>query len=242
MPPLVSSNQSAQIAAASSLQFVLPEIVTAFKQQTGHNLRVTYGSSGNFLRQIVQGAPFELFLSADESYATMLVEKKLTVDSGRVYALGRLAVITPENSGIALTPDLSSFATALEEGHLQHFAIANPDHAPYGRAARETLQALGLWQALQPRLVKGENVAQATQFAISGSSQGGIVAYALALAPAISRLSRVLPIDQSRHQPIRQRMVLLKSAGGIARLFYDFLSEPEAQAIFQRRGFEVPQV
>jgi len=241
VPASAISSQHPQIAAASSLQFVLPEIAAAFKQETGQGLRITYGSSGNFRRQIVQGAPFELFLSADESYVTALVEQALTVDAGRVYALGRLAVITPKNSAITLTQNLSSFATALREGRLHHFAIANPDHAPYGRAARETLQSVGLWQAIQPRLIKGENATQATQFAISGTSQGGLVAYALALAPAVSRVSEVLPIDQSQHQPIRQRMVLLKNAGSISRLFYEFLGKPLSQAIFQRYGFEVSQ-
>jgi molybdate transport system substrate-binding protein len=240
VPAGAISSQYPQVAAASSLQFVLPEIAAAFKRETGHGLRITYGSSGNFRRQITQGAPFDLFLSADESYVRALSEQNLTVDSGRVYALGRVAAIVPKNSSIKLTQDLSGFSSAIAAGQLQHFAIANPDHAPYGKAARETLQAIGLWQTIEPFLVKGENASQAMQFAVSGSSQGGIVAYALALTPNIASVSEVMPIDQSRHQPISQRMVLLKGSGEVARLFYDFIGSPQALRILKAYGFEIP--
>jgi len=232
--------QYPQVAAASSLQFVLPEIASAFKRETGHGLRITYGSSGNFRRQITQGAPFELFLSADEGYARALSEQSLTLDPGRVYALGRVAAIVPRNSRIKLTQDLSGFAAAIKAGQLQHFAIANPDHAPYGKAARETLKANGLWQAIEPFLVKGENASQAMQFAVSGSSQGGIVAYALALTPSIASISEVMLIDQSRHEPISQRMVLLKGSGEVARLFYDFIGSPTARKILKSYGYDMP--
>jgi len=240
LPSVAQSVQNPRIAAASSLQFVLPEIAAAFKQETGHNLRITYGSSGNFRRQITQGAPFDLFLSADEAYVHALSEQRLTIDSGRVYALGRVAVIVPKNSDIELTQDLSGFAAAIDGGQLQHFAIANPDHAPYGKAAREALQAIGLWKAIEPFLVKGENASQALQFAVSGSSQGGIVAYALALTPSIASISEVMLIDQSRHAPISQRMVLLKGAGEVARQFYDFIGSPTAREILKAYGYDIP--
>lgn len=240
VPFALQADQIAKIAAASSLQFVLPEIAAAFKQETGYGLRITYGSSGNIRRQVTQGAPFELFLSADESYVSALSEQGLAVDSGRVYALGRVAAIVPKESKIKLTQDLSGFAVAIEAGQLQHFAIANPDHAPYGKAARETLQAFGLWQAMKPFLVKGENASQAMQFAVSGSSQGGIVAYALALTPNIASISEVILIDQSWHEPISQRMVLLKGSGDVARLFYDFIGSPEAREILKAYGYDIP--
>jgi molybdate transport system substrate-binding protein len=234
------AGQPPQFAAASNLQYVLPEILSAFKRQTGFVARVTYGSSGNFRRQIAQGAPFELFLSADESYVDALVGQDLTVGSSRVYALGRIAAIVPISSDIELTRDLSGIRSAIEEGRLHHFAIANPDHAPYGRAARETLQAVGLWQSIQPYLIKGENASQATQFAVSGSSEGGIIPYALAISPSIARLSRVMPIPQSLHLPIRQRMVLLNGAGEIARQFFEFVGSAESRSIFTRYGYEIP--
>jgi len=148
----------------------------------------------------------------------------------------------PKNSSIILTQDLSGLRSAIENGDLNHFAIANPDHAPYGRAARETLESIGLWEAIQPYLIKGENASQATQFAISGSSQGGIVPYALAISPAIASISEVMPIPQSRHQPIRQHKVLLNGAGNITRQFYDFISSPESRTIFARYGYELPSM
>jgi molybdate transport system substrate-binding protein len=229
-----------RIAAASSLQYALPEILQAFQSQTGLSVRVTYGSSGNFSRQIAQGAPFQLFLAADESYIAALVEQGLTLDSGQVYALGRVAAIVPKSSDIKLTQDLSGLRSAIDQGRLQRFAIANPDHAPYGRAARETLESLGLWQSIRPYLVMGENASQATQFAISGSSQGGIVPFTLAISPAVANAARVMLIPASLHRPIRQRMVLLAGAGETARRFFDFVGGAESRSIFTRYGYEIP--
>jgi molybdate transport system substrate-binding protein len=229
-----------RVAAASSLQFVLPEIAAAFRARTGHGLLITYGSSGNFSRQIEQGAPFELFLSADQAYVEGLVEQGLTTDAGRDYALGKIAAIVPLTGRIRLTPDLAGIAQAIAAGELEHFAIASPEHAPYGRAAREALTALGLWQSLQPLLIRGENAAQALQFATSGSSQGGIVPYAFALVPAIAASNQVILLASTLHQPLRQRMVLLKSAGPVAREFFAFMGASEAGAILQRSGFDLP--
>lgn len=234
------AQQLPQIAVASSLQFVMPEIVAAFKQRTGYAPRITYGSSGNFSRQINQGAPFQLFMSADVSYVEALNQLGKTIGDGRDYALGRLAVVVPENSRMVLTADLKFLRDAIESHELRHFAIANPDHAPYGRAARETLMSLEMWKIIQPYLVKGENASQATQFAISGSSQGGLVPYAMALSEAISALSDVLPIPQSLHQPIRQRVVLLKGASEQAKSFYEFIASEEARDIFERYGYGNP--
>jgi len=235
----VHAGQPPRIAAAASLQFALPEIVDAFQRKTGVGARVTYGSSGNFRRQIAQGAPFELFLSADEQYAVDLVRLGFTIDSSRAYALGRIVIIVPKGSDIELSPDLTGLRSAIDRDSLKHFAIANPDHAPYGRAAREALQSLDMWQAIQPFLVKGENASQATQFAISGSSEGGIVPYSHAMSPDIARFSDNMPIPESHHQPIRQHMVLLRGASDIAGQFFEFLGEAEAIAIFEKNGYGV---
>ena len=234
------AQQTPNVAAASSLQFVLPEIVAAFQRESGRLVRITYGSSGNLGRQIAQGAPFELFLSADAFYVENLVEKGFTIDSAQVYALGSIAVIVAKSSNIKLSENLSEIGMAMEQGKLTHFAIANPEHAPYGRAAREALQSYGLWESLQARLLRGENASQATQFAVSGASAGGIVPYTLALSPVISRGSDVMLIPQSRHQPIRQYMVLLTDAGEVAHQFFEFLGGAESQAIFRRNGYEIP--
>lgn len=242
LPLAVQAGQVPRIAAASSLQFALPEVLAEFKRQSGHSVRATFGSSGNFRRQIIQGASFELFLSANESYVNALVDRGLTVDSGVIYTQGRIALVVPKNSELKPGDNLSGLRQALEKNEITRFAIANPDHAPYGRAAREALKTHGLWNVIQPFIVKGENASQATQFAVSGSSQGGIVPYALAVSPIIAESNQVVLIPQSSHQPIGQRMVLLKGAGDVARQLYDFISGAQAQAIFTQFGYESPSV
>jgi molybdate transport system substrate-binding protein len=229
------------IAAASDVKFTLTEIADRFRGETGRTVRISYGSSGDFRRQIAQGAPFELFLSADESYVQALQEEGFTLDRGILYGLGRLALYVPHGS--SLTPDaelLNNLATALKEGRLRRFAIANPEHAPYGRAAREVLVKLGLWDRIQNHLVLGENAAQAVQFVISGSAQGGFIPLALALASEVSSRGRFVVVSPEWHSPLRQRMVLLRNAGDTARRFYAFIQGPVAWAIFERYGFVRP--
>ena len=236
----VRADDLPQIAAASSLQFVMPVLIEAFQRESDFAPRLTYGSSGNFQRQISQGAPFELFMSADESYVTALNLAGLTKDKGKVYAFGQLAVIRPGHQNPDLNGNLSFIREAIASGKFGRFAIANPDHAPYGRAAREALIALDLWGLVQPYLVRGENASQALQFALSGSSQGGLVPYALTFAAAIRARAQFHVIDSGNHQPIRQRMVLMKNSGDRARRFYEFIASKPAQQIFESYGYLVP--
>jgi molybdate transport system substrate-binding protein len=228
------------VAAASDLKFALDEIAAAFRKQTGQALRISYGSSGNFMRQILQDAPFELFLSADEAFVFQLAEHGRTLDRGTLYATGRIVVFAPHASGLQPDAQLAGLRTALTDGQITRFAIANPEHAPYGRAAREALQTAGLWDALQGRLVLGENVSQAAQFAVSGSTQGGIFAYSLALAPAFAKAGRHVLIPESMHRPLRQRMVLTRKATAPARALYAFLQQPAARSVLARYGFALP--
>lgn len=233
--PSAGQDAPAKVAAASDLQFALPEIVAQFERATGKKVQLTFGSSGNFMRQIAQGAPFEIFLSADEGYVDKLFEQGLTQGRGVNYAVGRLTLYTQARSRIR--PDFADLRAALADGRLRHFAIANPEHAPYGRAAREVLQREELWQPLQQTLVLGENVSQAAQFVLSGSAQAGIVPYALALSPTMGAQGQFVLLDESTHAPLRQRMVLLKSAGPAATAFYAYLQAPEARTVLSRYGF-----
>jgi molybdate transport system substrate-binding protein len=228
------------IAAAADLKFALDEAAAAFQAQTGQRLRLSYGSSGNFYRQIVQGAPFQLFLSADENFVFQLAAQGLSPDRGQLYGIGRLVLFAPTGSALKPDPALSDLRLALSDGRLRKFAIANPEHAPYGRAAQQALQSAGLWAAITPKLVLGENVSQAAQFAVSGSTEGGIFAYSLALAPNFSQAGRYVLLPETLHQPLRQRMVLSKQAGPVAREFYAYLQGPAARAILKRHGFEQP--
>lgn len=231
----------ATVAAASDLKFALEEVATAFTQQTGHTMRLVFGSSGNFKTQILQGAPFHLFLSADEGFVYELADAGKTQDRGRPYAVGRIGIMVPPGSPLNADGELQDLAAALKDGRLRRFAIANPDHAPYGARAREALQHAGLWDAIRPRLVYGENISQAAQFATSGSTQGGIIAQSLALAPAVASTGSFQLIPQAWHQPLKQRMVLIKGAPPAARAFYEHLSQPAAQAVLKRYGFELPR-
>ncbi|WP_323768674.1 molybdate ABC transporter substrate-binding protein [Marinovum sp.] len=228
------------IAAAASLRFALPVLTGAFTARGGGPLRVTYGSSGTLAQQMRNGAPFALFLSADASYVQTLARAGTVTDEGTVYARGRLALIAPKG-GLAVDGAMDGLAAALETGAIRRFAIATPDHAPYGQRAREALQHRGLWEALQPHLVFGENVAQAAQFAISGNAQGGLVAASLAAAPAVEAQAVSARVPESWHSPLEQRMVLAPEAPATARAFHDFLLSPPAQEIFAAHGFAAPE-
>jgi molybdate transport system substrate-binding protein len=238
--PVAGAAEPPLIAAAADLRFALDEIVAAYTKETGQPVKVVYGSSGNFRRQIAEGAPFELFLSADEGYVLALAKDGFTVDDGVPYATGRLALVVPAGSPLKLDASLGDVAAAVADGRLRKFAIANPEHAPYGRAAREALQRAGAWDVVASHLVLGENVSQAAQFATSGSAQGGIVALSLVLAPGGLGSARYVAIPASMHAPLRQRMVLTKRAAAAAREFYRHLQQPAARAVLARYGFTLP--
>lgn len=230
------------VAAASSLQFALEEAAAQFTQQTGHALRLNFGSSGNFRRQIAQGAPFELFLSADEGFVQALYDEGYVDNAGVIYARGRLAWVQPAGryslpSEQAPLAGVQEAITAWEEGQRLRVAIASPEHAPYGMAAREVLQEVGLWEASEPLRVQGENVSQAMQFALSDEARGGLVAYSLAVAPALAERSEAVLMPETWHTPLRQRMVLTPQAGEVAHAFYEWLQQADAKAIFETYGF-----
>lgn len=231
---------AARIAAASDLKFALDELAATFEERTGRRVEVSYGSSGNLFRQIVQGAPFEMFLSADEAFVTRLVRRGLTEDEGTLYAVGRVVLFQPAHAPWRVEAGLAGLRAALREGRLKRFAIANPEHAPYGRAAEQVLRSQGLWEQVAPHLVLGENVSQAAQFATAGSTQGGIFAYSLALAPTVAERGAYLLLPEAWHEPLRQRMVLIADAGGTARDFYAFVQRPAARDVLARYGFSLP--
>lgn len=228
------------IAAASDLKFALDDIAKEFQASTGRSVRITYGSSGNFFRQIAQAAPFEIFLSADEDFVFKLADQGLTVDRGALYATGRIVMFSPTGSPVVADERMVDLTRAVGDGRLTKFAIANPEHAPYGRAAMQALQKVGLWSAIEPKLVLGENVSQAAQFATSGSTQGGSFAYSLALAPVFADKGKFVLIPEDLHDPLRQRMVLTRKATPAAREFYRYLQQPAARTVFRRYGFVLP--
>lgn len=254
--------QQIRVSAASDLKFALADVLNQFQRETGLPVVATYGSSGQFARQIEQGLPTDLFMSADEALVAQLADKGLTQDQGVVYAIGRLALIVPRGlpGGVPTQGDWAAVQAALgnalasapqpRDASSQHttkptitkfaiakFAIANPEHAPYGRAAKEALLAMGLWQGAQARLVLGENIAQATQFVATGAAQAGLTALSLAIAPELAASTRHTPVPAHLHAPLRQRMVLLKTARPQAQQLYAYLQTEAVRKRLLSMGF-----
>lgn len=227
-----------RVAAASDLKFALAQLAEQYQRQSSQHVELNLGSSGQFAQQIRQGLPVDLYMSADEEFVFQLADAGLTRDRGALYALGRIAALVPSASGLVLDERLGALRRAWPS--IQHFAIANPEHAPYGRAARTALERLGLWELVRPKLVLGENIAHATQFVTSGAAQAGISALSLTLAPEVAKLTRHVVLPSHLHEPLRQRMVLLKGARPAATGFYDFLQGAGARQILGRFGFAAP--
>jgi len=238
--PVVADEPGPMVAAAASLRDALPELVDAFAAKEGTRARVSFGASSNLRRQIAQGAPFELFLSADEAMVSDLVREDRTLDEGAVYAEGRLAILVPKGSQLKPDASLGDLKKAVDDGRLHRLAIANPQHAPYGESAREVLKTLGLWGRIEDRLAIGENVSQAAQFVATRAADAGLVAYSLAISPRLAVCCEHAPLPAELHQPLRQRGVLLKGAGSAATRFFCFILGSEGREILVRHGFGVP--
>lgn len=228
------------VAAAASMQFALEEIAADYRAATGRDLRLAFGSTGNLARQLRAGAPYQILLAADEETVLALHADGLTRDAGRVYAVGRLALVVPEGSPVAADGSLSDLRRALAAGEVEAFAIANPEHAPYGRRAEEALRHAGLWEAVGPHLVLGETVSQAAQFVSSGNAEAGLVSLALTLAPGMASGVRHAEIPADWHAPLTQRMVLAAAAGPAAEAFFAYLQTPAARAVILRHGYSLP--
>jgi molybdate transport system substrate-binding protein len=229
-----------RIAAAADLTFALEDVTARFERETHEHVDVVLGSSGTLTRQLLDGAPFELFLSADESFVDMLAAAGLTRDRGVLYAVGRLVIFAPTGSPMAVDARLEGLQTLLRHGGVKRFAIANPEFAPYGRAAQAALQARGLWDRIRPSLVLGDNIAQAATFAASGDAVGGLLAHSLVLAPPMQGRGTFAVVDDSLHPPIRQRMVLMKRASATAERFYAYLQSPPVRVTLEQYGFSLP--
>jgi molybdate transport system substrate-binding protein len=231
--------QPLTVAAASDLQSVLPAVAAQFAKETGQNVGVTYGSSGNFFAQIQNGAPFDVFLSADSDYPRRLDRAGLA-DRGTIvtYARGRIVLWTRMDSGIDLGPGLAM----LRGDKVRRIAIANPEHAPYGRAAVAALQADGVYERVRSKLVLGENISQTAQFAASGSADVGLIALSLALTPALKDAGRYVDIPETSYPPIEQAAIVLAASRQkpLARQFVDFLRTPAVMRLLESYGFTAP--
>ena len=225
--------ETALIAVAANFAKPSERLIQAFAAGTDHDIKVSTGSTGTLAAQIRNGAPFMAFLAADEERPAQLEAEGLAVVGTRfTYAVGRLVLWGPDPRWVALDP-----ATSLANPELKHLAIANPKVAPYGRAAEETLTALGLWDAIQPKLVRGEDVAQTYQFVASGNAELGFVA----LSQVIDRSGSRWEVPQDLYAPIRQQAVLLAPGkdNEAAKAFLDFLRSEPAREIVRSMGYGV---
>ena len=231
--------QAVKIAAAADLKFAMAGLASQFEKLSGVKLDVSYGSSGNFLTQIQNGAPFDLFFSADSEYPKKLKAAGLTEPGTlREYAVGHIVIWTPRDSEI--NPAKDGWKSLLDQ-RVKKIAIANPDHAPYGRAALAALKKAGIYEQVKDKLVYGENISQAAEFVQSGNAQAGIVALSLAISPAMKNGKR-WEIAADSYPPIKQAVVLLKASKNrdAARRFLEFVNGSQGREILQRFGFTVP--
>ncbi|MFM8940421.1 MAG: molybdate ABC transporter substrate-binding protein, partial [Phenylobacterium sp.] len=206
-PTRAWASEGPLIAAASDLTSALPLIAERFRRAGGGPVRLTFGSSGALTRQIEAGAPFEVFLSAEASLARRLVASGRAEGPGRIYGQGRLVLFARKGSRVRPAGGSAELVRALKDGRIRRMAIANPDHAPYGRAAREALTALGVWTLAAPRLVLGDSAAQAARFALSGGADAGLLPLSLALGPELARAGAYGRIDPTLHAPLVQTAV-----------------------------------
>lgn len=229
--------ETIRIAAAADLRFAMNEIITHFQREhPDHRLEVIYGSSGRFRAQIENGAPFDLYFSADIAYPQALQQAGHVAGEVIPYAVGRIALWSDSVDASALT------LADLQRPEFRRIAIANPRHAPYGARAREALQVLGLWEELEPRLVFGENIAHTLQLVQSGAAEVGIVALSLVLHPDIARQGGHRLIDGSLHQPLSQGFIITQRAAtnSAAHLFAKFISQTPSRRILRDYGFMLP--
>ncbi len=238
-PAVAAPTLTIQVAAASDLRFALEEIAALFQRQRGVEARLTFGSSGQFAVQIEQGAPFDVFFSANEAFVRTLAEKgHIDRESVQLYAIGRIVLWVRNDSPLDLTKGMS----ALLDERIRFIAIANPQHAPYGQAAVQAMQAAGVLVRVQPRLVNGENVSQALQFVQTGNAEVGIVALSLVVAPTVRPNGRYQLVPAYLHRPIRQAAGVSTASRrpDLARDFIAFVNSPSGRAIMRRYGFALP--
>lgn len=225
------------IAAAADLKFAMDEIAVTFKKNNpGDELDVVYGSSGKFHTQIQQGAPYDLFFSADIAFPRELAKAGLAASEVKPYALGRIVLWSSSMDATKMTLD------GLTDPSITRIAIANPKHAPYGKRAEEALRASGVWDKIEPKLVYGENIAHTAQFVQTGNAQIGIIALALAVNPKLASKGGYWLVPDKLHEPLEQGFIITQRAAGsaLAKRFADAMGSAAARAVMTKYGFVLP--
>lgn len=231
------AEQMLTIAAAADLKFALDEIVVSFKRiHSEAQIETIYGSSGKFNTQIRQGAPYDLYFSADIAYPRALKEEGFAASEVQPYAVGRIVLWSHLRDAGKMN------LAELADASIRKIAIANPRHAPYGKCAEEALKAAGVWEKVEPKLVYGENVAQTAQYVQSGNAQVGIIALSLALSPELAKQGGYALIPDRLHQPLEQGYIITRRAAAnpLAHEFARYIAGKEARATMTRYGFALP--
>ena len=241
MPTYATEARAGEItvAAAADLTFVFKEIGARFQKETGNSIKLSYGSSGNFFSQIKNGAPYDMFFSADVSFPKKLETAGLTVPGSLYeYATGKVVIWVPSKSKL----DINQGLKVLLDPGIAKIAIANPVHAPYGAAAVAALQHEGIYDQVKPKIIQGDNILQTAQFVQSGNADIGLIALSLALAPPMKSAGRYFEIPSADYPPVIQAVVILKSAKDkdTSEKFLKFLKEPATVALMQQYGFVPP--
>jgi molybdate transport system substrate-binding protein len=237
-PSLGHSGTSITVAAAANLNGVLDELISQYTKQNEQSVKVVYGSSGHFYQQMTHGAKYDIFLSANQDYVDRLVSQGYSNEASVVYAKGRLVVLVSNKSKIRPTPDFGDLRQAVQDGRLSKFAIANPALAPYGAAALQTLEQLGLKEMFQKQLVMGGDVGQTMLFIRSEAAQAGMVPWSMVKQSKTIQDESYILIPEKLHQPILQKMILFKQSNPSAKGFYDYLQSVQAKQIWRQYGYE----
>ena len=230
--------QPTTIAVAANMKEAFAEIAATFRVAGMPEMRVVYGSSGNLTTQIMNGAPFSMFIAADEHFPLELYKNGKTMDEGAVYAIGKLVLIARNSSGVKLADNKADIARAIVKAN--KVAIAKPELAPYGKAAIEYLKAEGLWDLAKGKLVYGDNVGAASTYVLTGAADLGFTALSLAKSPEVLKETNYLLLNSKLYEPIKQRMILIKGAPPEALELYRFIQSPQAKVILQKYGYSTP--
>jgi molybdate transport system substrate-binding protein len=231
-----------KVAAAADLSAAMDKLSAGFEKQSGIHITVSFGSSGNFFAQIQNGAPFDVFLSADKSYPEKLEQSGQTEGAIVPYARGQLVVWTANSTKLDLAPKADHILTSLQSPAINKIAIANPEHAPYGRAAVAALTHDGVYDSVKSKIVLGENISQTAQFAQSGNADVALIALSLALSEPMQHSGHYVLVPQNSYPPIEQAGVVIKSSQHQpeARRFLEYLTSAEARSILHGFGFGDP--
>lgn len=234
------TTEAPALAAAASLRYALDEIAKRFEKETGKSVKFTYGATGNLVSQIEASAPFQVLFAADDKSVKKLAAAGLTDGAPVVFARGELSIAAPMGSAVGVDGDLKGLKDALAAGKVKHIAIANPETAPYGRAAQEALEKAGLLEQAKPLFVTGENIGQAATFVSTGAADVGFIAKSLAISKEIAPKIQSAVVPQALYGPINHGLAVVKGAGPVAKAFVEFVRGPAGREVLEASGFSVP--